>query len=646
MPMTMPHPEPSRSYRVLVVEDEGLIAHDISRRLESLGHEVVGPASTAEEALDLAPKAELVLMDIRIDGQRDGIEAAQEIRARHHLPTIFLTAHADRATLDRAKLAGPFGYIVKPLGPASLQTGIEMAIAKHRVERLLEEREAWLRSILASIADAAVVATAQGRVRLLNRSAERFTGWTQAEAEGQPVDKVVRLSLGPAGNELGGGHEEGGDAGFDPIPIALLRNAPVEFDRRARLLSRDGREIEVEGFVAPVRTTDEVLGVVLTFRDASARHWEERQLRQAHRLESAGKLAAGAAAEYSALIALIRKKNELLLRQFGDYSAAREPLEEIHRAAVTVDEITRRLEAFGTRQVWQPETLSVNGLLRRMARLIEVAAGARVRVALRPMPGAGQVKAGMAQMESAILNLVSHVCDVMPEGGQLLIDTARVDLPRNAHTEPYVLLALTYSATEPDIERLFDPASAGGSGLALAQVHWLAAECGGYVSARSSPNGGSRIELLLPRVAEQAALAGAAGESPASQPAAILLVEPRESVRLELHNFFETAGYNLIEASDVEEAVALGEVHEGSLDVLIAGGAESPELLKHLRGFHASLQALSVVEEAPREPSEIRTPYTQEELLAKVSSIMSQRMSRLMAQRASNPQGGIDDGNE
>ena len=115
-----------------MVEDEGLIAHDIGRRLESLGHEVLGPAATAEEALALAPGADIVLMDIRIDGPRDGIDTALEIRARHHVPVIFLTAHADRATLERAKQAGPFGYIVKPLGPASLQTSIEIAIAKHR----------------------------------------------------------------------------------------------------------------------------------------------------------------------------------------------------------------------------------------------------------------------------------------------------------------------------------------------------------------------------------------------------------------------------------------------------------------------------------------------------------------------------------
>jgi len=132
--------QPAKAYKVLVVEDEGLIAHDIATRVEALGHEVVGTVSTAEEAIEQAAGADLVLMDIRIDGHRDGIAAAQEVRARHHVPVVFLTAHADRATLERAKAASPFGYIVKPLGPASLNTSIEMAVYKHRMERQLEEQ--------------------------------------------------------------------------------------------------------------------------------------------------------------------------------------------------------------------------------------------------------------------------------------------------------------------------------------------------------------------------------------------------------------------------------------------------------------------------------------------------------------------------
>ena len=152
----------STKYRVLVVEDEGLIARDIAGRLEALGHEVVGIASTAEEALEQAPAAEVVLMDIQIDGPTDGVKAAAQIRDRYHLPVIFLTAHADRATLDRAKLADPFGYIVKPLGHASLHTSLEIGVYKHRMERQLEEREAWLRATLNSGATWGTSASAMG----------------------------------------------------------------------------------------------------------------------------------------------------------------------------------------------------------------------------------------------------------------------------------------------------------------------------------------------------------------------------------------------------------------------------------------------------------------------------------------------------
>ena len=105
----------ANAYKVLVVEDEGLIAHDIATRLEALGHQVVATVATADEAVEQAAGADVVLMDIRIDGQRDGIAAAHEVRARHHVPVVFLTVHSDRSTLERAKAAGPFGYIVKPL---------------------------------------------------------------------------------------------------------------------------------------------------------------------------------------------------------------------------------------------------------------------------------------------------------------------------------------------------------------------------------------------------------------------------------------------------------------------------------------------------------------------------------------------------
>ncbi len=604
--------QPAKAYKVLVVEDEGLIAHDIATRLEALGHQVVATVATAEEAVEQAAGADVVLMDIRIDGQRDGIAAAQEVRARHHVPVVFLTAHADRATLERAKAADPFGYITKPLGPASLHTSIEIAIYKHRMERQLEEQEAWLRTTLASVAEAIVVADPLGRIRILNRAAEALTGWTAASAAGQRLEAVVRLVEEDTGNDLG-----------DPAPLAVLRGTLVPLDRGLRLISRGGREIAVEGTVAPVRSPSEtLLGVVLTLRDVSTRRWEERQLRQAQRVEAAGQMAARVSAEYASLVQIIRARTGQLARQLGDYSPAQSALEEIREAALAAEQVTEKLAALGARQVVQFELISLNAILRRVSKPIEMATGARVVVAIQPEPGAGRIKADPLQIEQVIMNLVLHACAVTPPGGRLLIQTSRAEAPQNGTLSSFAALRLTYGATEPDPDHLFDPAGSREAGLALSVAHSIAAEHGGYLTARAIPEG-TRIELLVPRVNEEALLSEAIVR--AGQARTILLVDGRDRVRAQLHKFFESAGYNLLEASDREEASALGQVHEGPLDLLIADAADTDPILSELRPRHPGLDCLTMVDLPESSPREIRRPFTQQELLERTAALLERK---------------------
>jgi len=604
--------QPAQAYKVLVVEDEGLIAHDIAARLEALGHQVVATVATADEAVDLAAGADVVLMDIRIDGRRDGIIAAQEVRARHHVPVVFLTAHADRVTLERAKAADPFGYITKPLGPASLQTSIEMAVHRHRMERQLEEQEAWLRTTLESVAEAIVVADPFGRIRILNRAAEAFTGWTAANAIGQLLETVVHLVEEESGDDLG-----------DPAPLAILRGAAVPLDHGLRLIARGGREIAVEGTVAPVRSPSEtLLGVVLTLRDVSARRWEERQLRQAQRVEAAGRLAARISAEYANLLQIIRSRTGLLARQLGDYSPAQTALAEIREAAIAAEQVTEKLAGLGTRQMAQPEIISLNAVLRRMAKPIEKAVAGRVVTAVQPEPEAGRIRADPAQIEQVIMNLVLHACAVVPDGSRLLIQTSRTEVPQRGALASFSAFRLTYFATEPDLDRLFDPAGSGQNGLALSVAHSIAAEHGGYLTARPVTDG-TRIELLLPRLHEDSLQLDAAPG--AGQARTILLVDGRDRVRAQLHKFFESAGYNLLEASDREEASALGQVHEGPLHLLIADAADRDAILSELLPRRPGLDCLTIVDLPESSAQEISRPFTQQELLDRTAALLERK---------------------
>ena len=604
-----------KSCKVLLVEDEGLIALDISNRLTALGHEVVGAVATAEEAFEKAAEADIVLMDIRIDGPMDGVEAAARIRDRYHVPVVFLTAHSDRPTLDRAKVTGAFGYLVKPIAHASLNTAIEIALYTHRMERKLEEREALLRTTLGSVADAVVVTDHLSRVLMLNATAEKLTGWTHAEAEGKPVLRVLGLV-----------DIESGEPVEDPVPLAILKDAVMPLDRTWQLVSRSGSQMRIEGSAAPVKASGIALGTVITFRDVSARLWEEKQLRQAQKVDAAGRMAARVSDEYSSLLANIRNQSEQLLRQFGEYSPARQSIEEIQESAAAAEALTRRLTRFGTRQATeQPEILSLNAMLRRMSKLIESVAGPRIELALRPSPVAGKIRVDAAQMEQAIMNLVLHACVLMPEGGQLAIETENAELPRFASVASYVTLNIAHTGQEPDLEKLFEPSSIGEDGLALAMVHGIVTEHGGYISAQSTSRG-CRFELLLPRAAET--LPADAGREPRGVPT-VLLVDYRERVRAQLHNFFEAEGYNLLEAVDDQEALALGEVHEGSLDLLVAEAADAARIGAALRRNHPGLQVLRIVDHLGNRieasGDQIRRPFTQAALLEKASQLLAAR---------------------
>jgi DNA-binding LytR/AlgR family response regulator len=135
---------------VLVVEDESIVSKDIQHSLKKLGYNVVGAASTGERAIELAleAKPDIVLMDIMLKGEMNGIEAADEIRSKINIPVIYLTAYADEGTLSRAKVTEPYGYIIKPFKEIDIHTSIEMAIYKHKKEKEIRKERDMLYSLV------------------------------------------------------------------------------------------------------------------------------------------------------------------------------------------------------------------------------------------------------------------------------------------------------------------------------------------------------------------------------------------------------------------------------------------------------------------------------------------------------------------
>jgi signal transduction histidine kinase/CheY-like chemotaxis protein len=184
---------------ILVVEDENVVAMDLVSSLEKLHYPVVGVAASGAEAVELAGRRApgLVLMDIHLRGGIDGIEAAQAIQRDLFIPVVFLSAFSDEATLERARMTHPFGYVVKPFNDREVEVAIQIALDRHRMEMALRESERRLDAVLASIGDAVVVADAQRRITFLNPAAEQLLAWRSERAQGRLLTDVVKTrSLG------------------------------------------------------------------------------------------------------------------------------------------------------------------------------------------------------------------------------------------------------------------------------------------------------------------------------------------------------------------------------------------------------------------------------------------------------------------
>lgn len=254
---------------ILIVEDETIVAADLENKLKRLGHDVAGIASCGEDALTMVQsrRPDLILMDIQLEGALDGIETATAIRKQYDVPVVYLTAHSDRATLSRAKLSGPFGYILKPFEQRDLVTQIELASYKHRAERQLRAQRELLRVTLHSIGEGVIAADTDGLITFINPVAALLTGWPVDEAMGKPLAEVLRIA-----------DESTGEAFTGPRQHILDSRRTVSATSHSRLLGRGGRDVPIESNSAPIRDDDgRISGMVLVFRDISARKRAEAE---------------------------------------------------------------------------------------------------------------------------------------------------------------------------------------------------------------------------------------------------------------------------------------------------------------------------------------------------------------------------------
>jgi len=310
------------------------------------------------------------------------------------------------------------------------------------------------------------------------------------------------------------------------------------------------------------------------------------QLEQAQKMDAIGRLAGGVAHDFNNLLTVILGRTDILLTQIKTEDPLRRGIALIQRTAGRAAELTKQLLAFSRKQVLEAVVLDLGVVTTDMKEMLARLIGEDIALVTNLAATLGHVKADRGQIEQVVMNLAINARDAMPQGGQLVVETANADLDdeyvrRNVGSRPgpHVMLAVSDSGVgiPRELQRhIFEPffttkEQGKGTGLGLATVYGIVKQSGGYIEVDSEPGRGTTFRIYLPRVdsASPAAERSPRAAAPTGGTETILLVEDEDGVRELARDILRSSGYTVLEGRNGAEGLLLGERHQGALDLLL-----------------------------------------------------------------------------
>jgi CheY-like chemotaxis protein len=585
--------------RIVVVEDERIVALHLRQQLTKLGYEVVGTAASSDRALGLITRLDpdLVLMDISIEGDVDGVETAARIPPDLNIPIVYLTAHAEPSTLKRAQGTKPYAYLLKPFSERELEATLQMSLERWRTENALRHSEQRFRNIVQASSDWFWEVDAELRYRQV---------WAH---DALARDQTEGLIGRPLFERVDPSYES---AAWQALPDHFReRRAFRDVVYREIEPNRGGRFVKTSG--VPYFDAD---GSFHGYRGASADVTKsvsaEEQLHRAQKMEAIGNLTGGMAHDFNNLLGVVVGNLDLLRDRLAQDAIGLELMNEAFDAARRGADLTRRLLAFARRQPLQPQRLDVNALVSGLLKLLSRVLGEDIEVALDEAPDLWPVLADPAQLEAALTNLATNARDAMPRGGKLKFATSNCRLDEDhaaiyADVAPgdYAMVSVSDTGTGIPahlVGRIFEPffttkGPGKGSGLGLSMVFGFLKQSGGHAAVYSEEGIGTIFRLYLPRADRPAEAKSDAPPTPllTAKGETVLAVEDNPAMRRIVLRQLRDLGYTVLEAENAAQALALVQSARIDLlfsDVVMPGGATGYDIARTALAMRPDLKVL------------------------------------------------------
>lgn len=492
--------------KILVADDFAASRRLIVAALQSGGieseiHEVANGTDAAlairNETFDCA------FIDFRMPGM-DGLEVLRQARALgNSMPIIVTTGEGDEKTAVAAMKLGATDYLPKAQLTVdqvqqSLRHAIRIVAADRRTKHAEEERRQsaeMLEGLIRAAPLSIIIFDLEAKVRLWNAGAERMFGWTSNEVVGNSMPFFAPGEF---------------DQFRDYFDRAMNGEAVAGIEvRRTR---KDGAVIDISVYYAQLRDHDgNITGLTGISTDMTESNRMKEHLLHSQRMESIGRLAGGVAHDFNNLLAIISGYSEGLLRRLDPDSPLREHALQIERAAERGSGLTHQLLAFSRGQAIALKAVDLNDVVSSVHQMLRHTISDEIRIHLKQSVPLAPIEADPGQIEQVLMNLAINARDAMPQGGDLIIETANV--VRAVQTGPdhglpckaFVKLSVADSGQGMDEKtsaRIFDPffttREREGTGLGLWIVYGIIERCGGSISVRSKPGEGTTFDLFFP----------------------------------------------------------------------------------------------------------------------------------------------------
>ncbi|NIM13459.1 MAG: response regulator [Candidatus Aminicenantes bacterium] len=561
--------------KILIVEDETIVALDIKRRLVKLGYDVAAVVATGEEAIEKVEETpvDLILMDISLPGDIDGIEAAKRIQGRFDIPVVYLTAHSDKATLERAIVTEPFGYIVKPFDKKTLYAAIEMAIYKQRMKVKIKEKDENFRNLAENTRDGILIATVDGSHVYANQRATEITGYSASQ--------LLKICLGEFVDL-----DDNGRVSENWLDETFVHK------RSEKTIRRENGAITLE-MTATKTIWQGQPALLVLFGDISQikRAEEERDrllayMEQARKMEALGTLAGGIAHDFNNILSIILGFTELAMLEIPGESTAYPKLERVIYACLRASDVVKQIMTFSHLAGGDLKPVRISPLIKETLRLMRITIPSTVEIREYIALESDVALADLAQINQVFINLCNNAVDAMREkGGVLEVTLEEVEIEEGAGMsipglEPGHFIKLTVADTGhgmgPQLmKRIFEPyfttKDVGeGTGMGLAVAHGIVGVHGGTITVQSEPGKGAAFNVYLPKSEIEVSPDIIAAELTPTGHERILFVDDEEDVIDLVKQMLEYLGYQVVAKSSSLEALELFKADPEQFDMVIA----------------------------------------------------------------------------